>query len=107
MIIKCFKMVSLLLFLIFLGLFISGKNGYYEYNNYQNMVLTDEAIKQFEEDVKEGKNVLLEEYAVVEVKDYSNSFSDFGLDISKGIDEIFVKGLHYVIKGINSVVNVE
>ena len=44
-------------FIIFMGLYISSVSGFYEAKLSNKVALTDEAIKKFEQDVLEGKNV--------------------------------------------------
>ena len=60
----------LLIFVIFLILYISKETGLYEYKAYTKSKLTEEAIKKFEKDVSEGKNVSINDYVVEEYKDY-------------------------------------
>ena len=65
---KIFKYVFVFLFIIFMTLYFSQLTGYYEYRNYQKMVMTEEQIKQFEQDIKDGKEVDIKDYTVNTVK---------------------------------------
>ena len=56
---KVFKWSFNFLLVIFLTLYFSQLTGYYEYQNYQKMIMTEEQIKQFEQDIKDGKEVSL------------------------------------------------
>lgn len=58
-------------FIIYLILLLAEKSGYYEKRVSQKTMLTEEKIKQFEEDVASNKVVTIEDY-LPEEKDYSN-----------------------------------
>ena len=73
-------------FIIFMILYVCKEAGYYEYKAYQKVTLTEEAIKRFEEDVYQGKDVKASDYIIVEDTDYSNKFSCFGAKIGEIID---------------------
>lgn len=70
-----FTKLILLLFIIFLGLFIASKSGFYEAKVSKNALMTNEAIKQFEQDIEEGKEVDIDKYIKEEKKDYANGFT--------------------------------
>lgn len=87
---KCF----IFLFLAYSVLYLSEGAGYFEYEQHRNMVLTNEKIKEFEEDVKNGKNIDIGNYVESKAKDYSNSVSNFGLDVSKFVNTVVTDGLN-------------
>ena len=70
-----------------------SKSGYYESHLTRKTLLTNEKIKEFEEDVKAGKEIDLESYYVPEKKDYSSFASKLGkkvtLHLSTGLEKIF------------------
>lgn len=82
-----FKIIFIILSVSFITLYISNSTGYFEYHQRQNVVLTDEKIKQFEEDVKNGINLDLESYLESTKKNYNNKASGFGLFLSNKIEE--------------------
>lgn len=86
-----FKLLSIL-FIVFIGLFIACKSGYYESKVNRNVTLTNDAIKQFEQDILEGKEVDLNSYMNVEVKDYSNTFTKTGEKLSETLGNLFSDG---------------
>ena len=43
-------------------LYLSQSTGYFEYRNSKKVALTNKQIEKFEQDVKEGKNVDIENY---------------------------------------------
>lgn len=80
-------------FIAFLGLYIASISGYYESQVSNKVALTDAAIKKFEEDVLEGKNVDINTYITEENKDYSNSFTDAGDRFSESLQKILTDGI--------------
>ncbi len=93
---------TIILFLIFISLYLSQINGYYEYKNYSKMTLTKEAMEQFENDVDEGKNVIFTDYLDNTYVDYSNNMSNLGNKTSEIIEYIFKKGLKKSYKIISA-----
>lgn len=94
---KIFKTSIMVLFAVFLTIFISNKYGYYDYQKLKKVTLTQEQINKFEEDVKNGVNVEIENYLTEVNKNYQTNLSQAGLNVSKtlangvkkGIDEFF------------------
>lgn len=91
---KISKNILIILFIVFIALFFSQSTGYYEYEQYKKVALTNEQIKQFEKDVKNGKKVDVKDYIGETKKDYGNKVSNTGLKISSEIEK-------YVKKFIN------
>ena len=85
---QVFRVVVIVLFVTFLTIFISNKYGYYEYKKHEQVVLTEEQIKQFEQDVKDGKNIDLQNYLDSTNKNYQTKFSQFGLNVSNSLANI-------------------
>ena len=79
---KVFYIILSILFIIFLIIFISTNSGYYEYKNNQKTIFTEEKIKEFEKDIKEGKNIKINNYLKDDSKNYSNRLTDIGDGIS-------------------------
>ena len=101
---KIIKFIFVSLLLIYLSLYFTGVSGYYEYKNYKKMSLTEEQIIKFEEDVKAGKNVNVEDYIVEEKKDYNNKIANTGKKISFTISGIMSKVLTETFKEISKFV---
>ncbi len=102
---KIFHGFIWLLFLSFLVLYFSQANGYYEDLNNKTSSLTEDKIKEFEEDVKNGKEIKVENYVVNIKKDYGNKISSFGLFTSKTFAEYFKKAMNGIFNGIDKMVN--
>ena len=65
--------------------------GYYNIAT-KNKILTEEKLKEFENDVKNGKNIDIINY-IDDTTNYKNFYSNIGYNISIGIDNILNKGL--------------
>lgn len=90
---KIFRWTFVFLFIMFMTLYFSQLTGYYEYRNYQKMVMTEEQIKQFEQDIKDGKEVDIKDYTISTARNYENSFSNLGLNLSKFISGLVKDGV--------------
>lgn len=90
---KIFKWTFLFFLVIFLTLYFSQLTGYYEFKNYERMTLTEEQIAKFEQDVRDGKEVDIQNYVVSTERDYQNKFSKLGLSLSTGISDFIKSGV--------------
>lgn len=93
-------MFFMLLFLMFVGLYFTASNGYYETEERKKTTLTQEQIQAFEKDVADGKKVDIENYLNLNKKDYDNQISSVTLAISEKIGKTFEKGLNSFFKAI-------
>lgn len=82
-----------LLFCVFLILYILIEFGYYESELKKKSTLTQENIKRFEEDVKNGVVVDLESYIVEENTDYSNTITKTGTMVSETVNTFMTEGI--------------
>ncbi|MDO5568940.1 MAG: hypothetical protein Q4G04_02350 [bacterium] len=94
--------LMILLFLIFLAIYFAGGSGYYDYEMQKKTILTDEAMKQFERDIAEGKDVDINDYLENVEKDYRTDISRACAKVSKNINKYFKIGFETVIKVIAS-----
>ena len=93
---RVIKVLIIVITIFFLSLYFSNYNNeYYETKTY----LTEEAIRNYEKDLKEGKNITSNNYVPKE-KEYNNSFSKLGLKSSNLIEKIIRKTLKYLVKNI-------
>lgn len=72
---KMVKFFCTCIILIFLFSYFIEVSGYYEYNLQNKKNLTEDQIKQFELDVKEGKDIDLDRYLKDTQVDYSNKLT--------------------------------
>ena len=94
--------ITLFLFVIFLILYISKETGFYEYKAHNKANLTKEALKKFENDVNEGKNVSLKDYVIDEQVDYTNKVSNIGYNIGNTIEKFMNEGIKKTLKVISA-----
>lgn len=95
---KGFRLTLLILFLIYITIYISQATGYYDYQQYKNVELTKEKIQEFEQDIKEGKQIDIKDYLTDTKHSYHNGVSQMGLRFSKTISL-------YVRRSINEIFN--
>lgn len=86
-----FLYVILILFIIYFSLYLMDNLGYYNIAS-KNAILTEEKIKEFENDVKNGYEIDIKKYTK-DNTDYKNVFSELGYNISMGIDKVLNEGL--------------
>lgn len=94
--------ITLFLFVIFLVLYICKETGFYEYKAHNKTNLTNEALKRFENDINEGKDVSLKDYVVDEQIDYSNKVSNIGYNIGNTVEKFMNDGIKKTLKVISA-----
>lgn len=100
--IKVVKYIFLVLFMTYSAIFMMVKLGYYEYSNYTKKVFTEEQIKKFEEDIKNGINLDINDYLVDEKK--VTNKKQIGLKISEIIGDISRKSIEKIFNLLNKVI---
>ncbi len=93
-----------LLFLIFISLYIALQSGYYESKVAKKTAMTEESIKQFEQDVKDGKSIDLNDYVFEEKKDYSNNTTDAAIFIGGKVENFMSSGISDLFDLLKSLV---
>ena len=101
------RIIILILFIMFIGLYLIGNSNYYDYERSSKTRLTEEQIKIFEQDVEAGKKVDVENYLKLNEKNYDNLISDTTLNISTTISKTFDKALNYLFKKIDAAMTKE
>ena len=100
---KILKYLFLICFIAFLTIYISQATGYYEYTQHKKKELTEEEIKQFEQDIKDGKEIDIEGYTSEE-KNYQNKISNASLVLSEKIGEYTTKGITLLFGSIGKLI---
>ena len=77
-----------ILFILYISLTIAISTGYYEAKLSEKTTITNEAIRQFEEDVRNGKNVDINDYLTDNYQDYSNQTTKAGYAFSSAIEDL-------------------
>lgn len=102
---RVFKPIIIFILIIFISAYYVSNSGYYEYHMQQKTVLTNEKIKEFEEDVKNNKDIDIKNYLEYEEVDYSNKlsnlvydFSNNGVKVSRKVIKALFKKLSYLVE---------
>jgi hypothetical protein len=90
------KIIGIMIVILFFSLYFSKYSMDYNQNK---KILTEEAIQEYEKDLKEGIEINPEKYQEPE-KDYNNRVSKVGLNTSKLIEKGFQKGLKLLMKSL-------
>ena len=81
---------------LFLGLYVASQNGYIDYQARDQMVLTEEQIKKFEDDVKNNRPIDIENYVQRQEELYDNQISRMSLNLSNTIGKAVQKFLNFI-----------
>lgn len=100
-----FKIVLFGLIFIYLIIFISADTGYYKYKNYKKTALTEEQIKKFEADIKNGVEIDINNYLIKEDYSYKNKLSILTFKLSNKISEIVTSGVKSTFKFISKFID--
>ena len=98
------KLISLIIVIIFISSYLIASSGYYEYTMQQRTIITNEKIKEFEEDIKNNQNIDIKDYLEEEEIDYSNKFTTIVYNISENSNKIARKAIKYLFKKLGSFV---
>ena len=101
---KILKLTIILITVIFVASYFVSESGYYEYTMQQRSIITNEKIKEFEEDVKNNANIDLKEYLKKEQVDYSNKFTNLVYNISDNSNKLAKKAIKYVFRKLGSLI---
>lgn len=82
-----FRRILLFLFIFYLISYFQVESGNYLNNATKKTILTEEKIKEFEKDVKEGTFVDIKDYTEESYIDSNNKVSDIGYQIGEGVGE--------------------
>ena len=98
------KAIFGIFFVAFVISYVIGESGYYEYELANKKYLTEEEMKKFEEDVRNGENIDLKDYTVETRKDYTNKFTDVVTNTSLTINEYLKKSIESVFGLLNKMI---
>lgn len=101
---RIFRYLFVLSFIAFLTLYLSQATGYYEFENHQKNALTEEQIKNFEKDVRDGKNIKIEDYIEKTHISYSNKASKMGQKVSETINGGVKTGIEQLFGALNKLI---
>ena len=98
---KIFKLIFFAFFIAFVIAYAIEESGYYEYNLQNKMVMTNESMAKFEEDLKKGKDVRKEDYLVSSNKDYTSNLTKGTNKVSLKVNDILKEGIESFFKLIS------
>lgn len=101
---RILQTIMSLLVILFLGLYVSQMTGYYQYNESRKTTLTEDAIKRFEQDIKEGKTISASNYLQKDTE-YGNKLSSLGMSLSSFIEKGFNKAMNGLVREISSAIS--
>ena len=101
---KIIKLIISIIVIIFVASYIISSSGYYEYTMKQRTVITNEKIKEFENDIKNNENIDLKEYLDKQEIDYSNKFTTLVYNISDNSNKLAKKAIKYLFKKLSVLV---
>lgn len=98
---KLFWWILSILFIFYISYYIALQNGYYEYKVHEDVAMTEEQIVAFENDVKNGKKIDVNNYLTEKKTVTNNGLSKIGLEFSTKSEELMSKGINNFIKIIS------
>ena len=98
------KFLGVLIISLFISLYFTAINGYYEKSMKNKNILTEEAMDKFEQDIKNGKPIVASNYIQKE-KNYTNNISKTTMNLSNYISESFDKIMKFIFKKIEKSIN--
>ena len=102
---KIFRSTLLILFLIFIALYFSAQAGLIDYQAKHKTIMTEEAIKEFESDIKEGNNIDIKKYIKNKDKKFDNGLSRKTLRVSNTIGSCVDDILKFFFKKVEKAMN--
>ena len=102
---RLFKVLFWIFFISFMIIYFSELTGYYEYKNYQKTIMTNEQIKKYEEDIKNGKKVKPSNYLLTDTVKYNNKLSNAANNLSNGLSKIVKGGVENAFRLIGNLVD--
>ena len=104
LLIKLFKWTMTFIFISFFCTVILSLSGYYQTFLQKQTILTNDAINAFEQDIKDGKDIDINNYIENNQKNYDNAISKTGRFISNKLNNLISgtieKTLKIIIKAI-------
>lgn len=101
---KIIKFVFFLLIFSFFVLLFAEKIGYYSNKTNKAKALTEEQIKIFEQDIKDGKEINIEEYVINKTTNYSTDLSNSLYKVSLELEGCVDKVIKFIFKKASEVI---
>ena len=94
--------ILICLFIVYIALFIANISGYYEGKIKDEVIVTEEGIKEFEEKVQNGEEIDITAFLKNDRVDYSSSMSNLGDNLTSGLEVFITDGMKFVSDVVKS-----
>ncbi len=98
------KYILIIIILIYIVSYYVANSGYYEYHMQEKTILTNDKIKEFEQDVKNNENIDIKDYLAYEEIDYTNKLTNLVYNMSTKGNEVTKKCLKLLFKKLSYLV---
>ena len=98
---KFLSFILIIIGIIYIYSYYVSNSLYYEYHIQKKTILTNEKIKEFEEDVRSNEYIDIKDYIVNEDVDYSNKVSDLMYSFSDSANNIARKCIKAIFKKLS------
>ncbi len=102
---KKLSFIIIIILIIYVSSYYVSNSGYYEYHLQERTILTSNKIKEFEEDIKNNKDIDVKDYLEETDRDYTNKFTNLvygvsnqGTIITRKILKRLFKKLRYLVE---------
>ena len=93
-----------ILFFIFISLYFALESGYYESKVAKKTAMTEESIKKFEQDIKEGNPIDINSYKFETHQDYGNNTTDAAIYLGSKVEKFMSSGINDLFNLLKSLV---
>lgn len=97
--------IYLILIISFLVIYISSEAGYFDHIKSRRVSLTTEQIAKFEQDLKDGKKIDINDYYINKDDEYNNKFSELGSTLSSKLRDLIKFVLNKIFQILNDFLN--
>lgn len=101
---KSFKSIIIIIIVIFIAAYYVSNSGYYEYTMQRRTVLTNDKIKEFENDIKNNQDIDIKDYLEDPEKNYSNKMTNIIYKLSDNGNKLARKCITAIFKKISYLV---
>ena len=102
---KILKVIIIIIILIYISAYYTANSGYYEYELQEKTRLTNEKIREFENDVKNNQNIDIKDYLVNTEIDYTNNFTNLVYKINDHGNKFMRKVIKTIFKKLSYLVD--
>ena len=97
--------IMLVIILVFICAYYISNSGYYEYELKQKTLLTNEKIKEFEQDIKNNQNIDIKTYLDPEDTNYSNKLTNAIYQLSDKGNHLMRSGMKAIFKKLSALID--